>query len=62
MPNKEPRGTEVAFSTSQLDDAGIDDTIDDTALSDIVDDFFLTFSREFRAHVEQWKEDHPDER
>ena len=61
MAAKEPRGVEVAFSTAQLDDAGITDDIDDNALSDIVDDFFRTFSREFAESVRIWIEEHEDE-
>lgn len=61
MAAKEPRGVEVAFSTAQLDDAGIPDSLDDFALSDIVDDFFLSHAIEFRESVRQWIDDHPDE-
>ena len=58
---KEPRSVEVAFSTAQLDDAGISDDLDDNALSDIVDDFFRSFPREFAESVRQWIEDHEDD-
>lgn len=61
MSAKEPRGVEVAFSTAQLDDAGIPDDLDDSALSDIVDDFFRTFSREFAESVRIWIEEHEED-
>ena len=61
MAAKEPRGVEVAFSTAQLDDAGIPDSLDDSALSDIVDDFFRTFPREFAESVRLWIEDHEED-
>ena len=68
MAAKEPRGVEVAFSTAQLDDAGITDDIDDNALSDIVDTFFLNYPDEFAESVRLWKDeqgydsDHPRHR
>ena len=61
MGAKQPRGVEVAFSTAQLDDAGINDSLDDSALSDIVDDFFLSYADEFRESVRQWLDEHQDE-
>jgi len=61
MGAKEPRGVEVAFSTAQLDDAGIPDSLDQYALMDIVDDFFLSHASELREHVRQWIDEHPDE-
>ena len=61
MSAQDARGLEVAFSTAQLDDAGIDDDILDHELAEIVDDFFLSFPREFREHVAQWLDEHPRE-
>lgn len=61
MSAKEPRSVTIGFSTSQLNDAGIDDGIDDNALANIIDDFILTFSREFAESVRLWIEEHEEE-
>jgi hypothetical protein len=62
MSAEEPRGIMVAFSTAQLDDAGITDDVDDEDLADIVDDFLRTFSDQLRESVAIWIDDHQDNR
>jgi hypothetical protein len=57
---KQPRSVEVAFSTAQLDDAGITDDIDDYALADIIDSFMLSVGDELRDEVQSWLDDHAD--